>query len=61
MSSAFAVAAALRSRRIHVPAEWPEVFRLAIATVGYWEREAPEFGKAREVLVDLLEGLERAE
>jgi hypothetical protein len=61
MSSVFAIAAVLKSRRINVTAEWADVLGLAAATLNFWEQEAADLAKGKMIVSDLLDELQMLE
>ena len=46
--------AAVKSRRVHVPEGWNEAVRKTIIGLRFWKREAPDLGKAAEILEKIL-------
>jgi hypothetical protein len=47
--------AAVKSGRVMVSSAWREGVEKCIAGLGYWEKESPDLGKAREILKTILE------
>jgi hypothetical protein len=41
-----------------MPEDWPKALRKAIAELKYWENEAADVKKSREILQDILQEIE---
>jgi hypothetical protein len=52
------ILAAAKSQRVEMPEDWPKALRKAIAELKYWENEAADVKKSREILQDILQEIE---
>jgi hypothetical protein len=51
---------AVKSRRIDVPADWRDAVCTTISGLRFWQREAPDLGKAGEILEKLLHEVDQS-
>jgi hypothetical protein len=54
------IMAAVKSRHFAVPEDWPNIVKLAITGLTYWENEAPDLRQARLILERMLAEAQRA-
>lgn len=52
------ILAAAKSQRVDLPEDWPRAVRNAIAQLTYWENEAADVRKSREILQAILQEIE---
>lgn len=50
--------AAVKSRRIHVPAGWRDAVCKTMLGLKFWQKEAPDLGKAGEILEKILHDID---
>lgn len=50
--------AAVKSRRIHVPAGWRDEVCNTMLGLRFWQKEAPDLGKAGEILERILQDID---
>ena len=56
------ILAAVKSSRVDVPkGQWAEAVNLVVASLRYWEVEAPDLRVSRMMLQDIIAGVERKE
>lgn len=48
------ILAAVKSQRVELPADWQAALNKAITVLKYWEGEAPDVKKSREILQDIM-------
>lgn len=53
------ILAAVKSRRLLIPDDWARVISFTITGLKFWEDEAPDLRKAREILMEMLVDVER--
>lgn len=57
MTRALLLLAAARSKKIEMPQNWSEAVDLALQTLQYWAKEAPDLEKAASYLRILMDNL----
>lgn len=59
-SYALMILAAVKSRQMDVPTTWRTAVQTAMAGLAFWEKEAPDLGKARVILQTTLSSIDEA-